>query len=314
LGDVAILSDTNIWCVGGIQLVEYDSLGQRIYPLYGAAHWDGTSWNLVKLPTNIGLNYTAYCTPTGIMAFSPNDMWLASGGVHKFNGSVITQSYWINTFPGHIGILDPGQSAEKLWGTSDNNLYAVGLKGGIAHFDGANWQKLSSPTQLGINDIYGATDPKTGGLEILAVATQIDSLPSQTQLLRIQGTSVSLVAMFPKVYSSVWFVPGEKYYLAGDGIISTNSLTNPVWKNDTTGANLFESGCIRGTNLSDIFVSGWGSTVIPDVAHYNGSTWFDYINQMPGGYGAYSRVAIRGNMMIAVGFVDQTAVMLVGKR
>jgi hypothetical protein len=187
LGDVAILSDTNIWCVGGIQLVEYDSLGQRIYPLYGAAHWDGTSWNLVKLPTNIGLNYTAYCTPTGIMAFSPNDMWLASGGVHKFNGSVITQSYWINTFPGHIGILDPGQSAEKLWGTSDNNLYAVGLKGGIAHFDGANWQKLSSPTQLGINDIYGATDPKTGGLEILAVATQIDSLPSQTQLLRIQG-------------------------------------------------------------------------------------------------------------------------------
>ena len=80
--------------------------------------------------------------------------------------------------------------------------------------------------------------------------------------------------------------------MAGDGIISTNSLSNSVWNNNTTGAYTFEAGCIRGANLSDIFVSGWGSNVIPDVAHYNGSTWFDYINQMPGGYGTYPRNSV----------------------
>jgi len=312
LNDAAILSDTNIWTVGTIVLI--DSTTPYGYPPYGAVHWDGTSWNLVKLPTSIGLNYTAYCVPTAIIAFSPNDIWLASGGVHRFDGKTITQSYWINNFPGNTGILDPGQFIGKLWGTSDNNLYAVATKGGIAHFDGTNWQKLSSPTQLDITDIYGATDPKTGGQEILAVANQLDSLPSQTQLLRIQGTSVSLVATFHKVYSSVWFVPGEMYYLAGDGIISTNSLSNSVWNNNTTSAYTFVAGCIRGTSLSDIFVSGWGSSVVPDVAHYNGSTWFDYLNQMAGGYGAYASVAFHGNTMIAVGQVAPNAVLLVGKR
>ena len=91
LNDVAILSDSNIWCAAGILLIEYDTLGQQIYTPYGAAHWDGTNWNLVKLPTSIGLNYTQYLTPTGIIAFSSTDLWLANGGgVQRFDGKVIT--------------------------------------------------------------------------------------------------------------------------------------------------------------------------------------------------------------------------------
>ncbi len=311
LKDVAILSDTNIWAVGEIQLVEYNSLGRRDYSPYGAVHWNGTSWKPIELPTNIGLTYTQYLTPTGIIAFALDDFWLADGGVHRFNGSEVTQSYWINKFPGNTGILDDGQDAEKLWGISSNNLYAVGRKGGIARFDGSNWQKLSSGTQFDIMDIYGATDSKTGELEILALATQLDSMPSQTQLLRIQGTSVSLVATLPKVYFSLWFIPGEKYYLVGDGIISTNSLENPIWNNIPIGTiTQFEAGGIQGANLNDIFVTGG----YLDVAHYNGSTWFDYINEIPGGYGSYSSVAVRGNTMVAVGLVNQNAVLLMGKR
>jgi hypothetical protein len=311
LSDVAILSDTNIWAVGEIQPVQYDSTGQRIYTPYGAANWDGVNWKLLKLPTSYGLSYTSYLTPTGIIAFTPNDIWLANGGVHKFNGQVVTQSYWINKFPGNPGILDEGQNAEKVWGTSDNNLYVVGRKGGLAYFNGTSWQKLSTGTQLDITDIYGATNPRTGELEILALATQIDSLPSQTELLRIQGTTVSLITTLPKVYFSLWFVPGEKYFLVGDGIISKNSLTDSAWTNSPIGTiTRNASGTIRGTALNDIFVVG----AYLDVTHYNGSTWYDYANEIPTANGGFSRVALRGDVMIAVGFVDQDAVLLMGKR
>ncbi len=164
---------------------------------------------------------------------------------------------------------------------------------------------------MDITDIYGATDSRTGQLEILALATQVDSLPSQSQLLLIQGTSVSLITTLAKVYFSLWFVPEEKYYLVGDGIISTNSSVNPIWSNISIGTvTQFEAGGIRGAALNDIFVTGG----YLDVVHYNGSTWYDYVNQLPNGYGSYSRVAIRGNTVIAVGDVDQNAVLLMGKR
>jgi len=311
LSDVAILSDTNIWAVGEIQPVQYDSTGQRIYTPYWAAHWDGVSWELLKLPTSYGLSYTSYLTPTGIIAFTPNDIWFANGGVHKFNSQVVTQSYWINKFPGNPGILDEGQNAEKVWGTSDNNLYVVGRKGGLAYFNGTSWQKLSSGTQLDITDIYGATNPRTGELEILALATQIDSLPSQTQLLRIQGTAVSLISTFSKVYFSLWFVPGEKYYLAGDGIMWKNSLDDSAWTDYPVGTiTRYGIGRIRGTGLNDIFATG----SYLEVVHFNGLTWYNYMNEIPSAYGSYSMVALRGNTMVAVGLVDQEAVLLMGKR
>ena len=304
LQDVAILSDTNIWCVGEIQLPD---------SIYNVAHWDGVSWKLIKLLATDELGSENFLNWTGILVLSPTDIWLADGtGIHKFDGNTITQSYWISpsAIKPNNTILGSGQFVRKVWGTSDNNLYAIATGGGIAHFDGSNWQKLSSPTQLDFMNIYGATNQKTGELEVLAIATQVDSIISRSQLLRIQGTSVSLITTLPKIYFSLWFVPGEKYYVVGDGIISTNSSTNLIWSNISIGANSqFEAGGIRGADLNDVFVTGG----YLDVVHYNGSTWFDYVNQLPSGYGSYSQVAIRGNTMIAVGAVDQNAVLLMGK-
>jgi len=313
LKDVAILSDTNIWVVGGINIVEYDSTGKQIYTPYGAVHWDGTNWKLVKLPTNIGLTYTQYLTPTGIIAFSLNDIWVANaGGIHKYDGIKITRSYWIANYLGNAGVLSSGQIVQKVWGTSDNNLYAVATGGGIAHFDGSNWQKLSSPTSLDIMNIYGATNPRNGKLEILAVATQLDSLPAQSQLLKIDGTSVTVVSTFSTTYFSTWFVPGEKYYIVGDGIITTPSMQNPSWSSVTIDSTTqYEAGHVCGTNANDIFITGSNL----DIIHFNGSTWYNYAHQIPSSYlGGYPGVALRGNTMVAVGFDNQTAILLMGKR
>ena len=154
--------------------------------------------------------------------------------------------------------------------------------------------------------------PKLGNWKYWRFATQTDSLPAQSQLLKIDGTTVTIVNTFTKVYFSTWFVPGEKYYVVGDGIISTNSSINPVWSNIPIGTiTQYEGGCIRGTGLNDILITGSNL----DVIHYNGSTWFDYENQIPSSLlGGYPGVALHGNIMVAVGFVNQTAVLLMGKR
>lgn len=310
--DVAIISDTDIWAVGEVNIVEYDSTGTQIYTPYGAAHWDGTNWKLVKLPISIS---GIYLKPLGIIAFSPTDIWFAEGtGVYKFDGNKIIQSYWIcpSALKPDNTLFSSGQIVQKVWGTTDNNLYAITLKGGIAHFDGSNWQKLSSPTTLDIMDIYGAINPSNGKLEILAVATQLDSLPEQSQLLKIDGTTVTVVSTFSKTYFSTWFVSGEKYYVVGDGIITTTSLQSPSWSSvmiDST--TQYEAGHVYGANANDVFITGSNL----DIIHFNGSTWYDYAHQIPSSYlGGYPGVALHGNTMVAVGFDNQTAILLMGKR
>ena len=44
-------------------------------------------------------------------------------------------------------------SVNKLWGTDDDNIYAVGQNGGIAHYTNGQWTKIQSGTDVGLIDI-----------------------------------------------------------------------------------------------------------------------------------------------------------------
>jgi len=48
-----------------------------------------------------------------------------------------------------------GWGIEKIWGTSSNDIYAVGDYGNIAHWDGKRWTKIESGTDVSLRDIYG---------------------------------------------------------------------------------------------------------------------------------------------------------------
>ncbi|MCX8055967.1 MAG: hypothetical protein N3A67_09925, partial [Ignavibacteria bacterium] len=47
-------------------------------------------------------------------------------------------------------------SINKLWGSSSNDLYAVGDYGNIAHWDGVKWRKIESGTTLNLKAISGS--------------------------------------------------------------------------------------------------------------------------------------------------------------
>ncbi|WP_459876919.1 beta propeller repeat protein [Desulfothermus naphthae] len=50
------------------------------------------------------------------------------------------------------------EDLHAIWGNSWDNVYAVGSKGTILHFDGNEWQRMDSPVNVTLRDIYGFGD------------------------------------------------------------------------------------------------------------------------------------------------------------
>jgi hypothetical protein len=176
---------------------------------------------------------------------------------------------------------------------------------------GSSWQKLNSGTTLDIRDIYGAQNCK-GEWEILAIASSSDT--KDNALLQIQSDNsikqLSVSGLLPFT-RGIWFVPNCNYYVVGNDIGQKSSLNNPAWSNAGFGdVFTYASGGISGNNTNDVFIVGSNL----EVGHYNGKSWYNYKNEIPTGYGALMRVAVKGNLAVIVGFVDQQPVAIIGRR
>jgi len=287
LYDVAIINDTLAYAVGEIYQDYY-----KDYQIYNVAKWNGREWELMKVQFLYFCNQTStYPFPANaIWAFNENDIWVSSGSqIVHWNGQVWS---WPECIP--VSVL-------KLWGENSHSIYAVGYNGGIAHYDGSRWRRIESGTKLNIYDIYGVSN------EILAVASDI-GVSFDKAILQIKGGAVSALSYQPIRYSleSVWFVAGRRYYVVGDGIFEKRRLTEMNW--NTISQDIFTT--IRGNALNDIFAVGVGGR----IEHYNGISWKNYQRETGLPSCIYGSVAVRGNLVIAVGFNGNRAIALIGKR
>ncbi|MEP0862715.1 MAG: glucosyl transferase, partial [Ignavibacterium sp.] len=157
LYDVAIIDENNIWAVGEIYLL--DSLGNPDPNAYNAVHWNGQQWELKRIPIYLPSGYPFYPVIKSVFAFNSNDIWFEAG-IH-WDGNSFKQIPFNIQWSGNVN---------KLWGSSSEDLFAVGNNGNIAHWDGRKWTKIESGTDLRINDIWGDYNEKTGKTEILAIA------------------------------------------------------------------------------------------------------------------------------------------------
>jgi len=103
-------------------------------------HWDGSTWQQGPLDPADG--------PLGmvraVFGTSSNDIWAATGeGMLRWDGTV-----W------HRFTAPELSQYTALWGSSASDLYAVGLGGWAAHWNGASWQRMSTGTT---NDLFGLT-------------------------------------------------------------------------------------------------------------------------------------------------------------
>ncbi|MBC8175454.1 MAG: hypothetical protein H8E82_07355, partial [Candidatus Marinimicrobia bacterium] len=139
LKDVAIIDENNVWVVGNI---DTDS------GYYGAAVWNGEVWNVRKLE-GTGISVSSI-TPRGIWYFSENDIWFASGSIYHWDG-VETSLEWLRD-------INTDETVEKIWYSSQSNIFFVGNEGTIVHYDGVNFDRMESGIDINLLDVYGSNE------------------------------------------------------------------------------------------------------------------------------------------------------------
>jgi hypothetical protein len=298
--DVVILDDTTAYAVGDLFFAD-TVVGQQTPNERNFAIWNGKQWTLQLVrylyPNGIASGGPLY----SIFAFNRNDIWVGGGEAFHWDGDS-----WIQT---GITTANFGGRLYRFWGNSSSDLYVVGTNGSMAHYDGHQWTKIQTGTSLDIQDIWGATDPRTGQQTILAVAAQpLESYDKM--ILNINGNTVTPVSdsgiNWP--LSSVWFLPNRHYYVVGSGIYEKHSLNDATWKNGPLDITQYYTYSIRGVDLNDVAtVGGYG-----EVLHFNGAKWNSFHDQT-GIDGNYNAVALKGDILIAVGVLNPPAIVAVGQ-
>jgi len=277
--DLWIVSEDNIWAVGQIIAEDpdssFDGSGEE---WFNAAHWDGEKWNLIRI-LNTATLYS-------IWYFSESDIWVSSGFPKHWDGQQWTMYHFQDM---GLGIE---VSTEHIWASSPNNVYFVGWKGSIVHYNGSNFTKMESGTTCKLEDVWGID-----GNHIWAVGTESDN--SRSVILFYNGKTWNTLHDTNnerKCWSnSVWTDNPYLLFLnGGSGRYLFDLMQEKLSKYESAGR--WFGYDIYGTAYNDIFASTAGS----EMLHYNGSTWYLY-PEVKAQFEDYFRIrAVKANDEIVV--------------
>jgi len=297
LYDVAIIDENYIIAVGTIYFT--DTIGQPDPQPYGAAIWDGQSWELKKLFYNTNIPVT----PRGIFVISPTEIYLASGSIFKWDGSSST----VQLVYSRLNLPDPNATIEKLWGNSSSSIYGVGNIGSIVFYNGQSWQRIESGTELIIRDVWGVIEKENNQRKVFCTVLSSVALGEHKILTIDENNKVdSLHWDTGRIVTSSWTKEGKFIYTSGWGVFSNKSGR---WIEERT-IPLFYTNRVRGNGLNDIVVVGnYGF-----LAHNNGKNWKVYDEFLQMTSADFYSVAVNTNTIVVVGYDGEKALTILGKK
>jgi hypothetical protein len=259
--DVWVFSRDNAWAVGEIYLA--DSAGNTdMGNPYNAAHWDGSKWEIMQVPT-AGFVGSGFYPLYTIFAFAPNNIWTFSGAgsYSHWNVQIWTTAY----------VAERQGGGQKLWGTSSSNLFLVGTNGSISRHNGSSWTKMESNTTVDLQDIWGIDDT-----HIWATGTNInDGRSVVSQYDGNRWTTIYDNANKPPNeyygFRTLWTDRADNIFLAGGSRTQLMHLKSHTFQQQNISAE-WVALQIRGRNRRDIFEARDGS----EVLHFNGVNWHRY--------------------------------------
>jgi hypothetical protein len=293
-----VFDDTTLWLIGN--------------SLYEAKN---SEWVKRSLVNQFGWNMDGTRSGTSLFAFSTSDAWLIAGGiVWKYNGKVAKEHrLWE---PPH-NVLEGTEGIRAAWGTSSRNMFFVGDKGTIVHFDGSNWTKFPKVTQKNLYAVHG-----TSGTNVWAAGYNTST--AQSVLLHFDGVtwredSISKLSNGIGGFIDVWTCDSAGHPLT----IATGSL---IWRKTGDGPWRRDSGRapnqapdkayiglgVRGNSANDFMgVGAWGT-----IIHWNGSTYLRYDELYEPSNLAYytGAFSMGGNTAVAVGAKNGRSWIAVGRR
>jgi hypothetical protein len=305
LRDVTIIDENNIWAVGEIHTAD---------DKYNAIHWNGSHWELKKIYYYGNCSAVMYPSLKAINAFSEEEIVLTNGGsIGWFDGNIVNLDCTVN--PLLTGAIN------KIWGTSSYDIYVVGNNGNIAHWDGSNWEKIESGTDVDLVDIWGSPDGNT-----IWVCGNEDFKP--TILLKIENQQAELLYSnrdnlfsydFNRLsgnFRSVWTDSDNFLYILTSYDLyraKNEDLTKPsaLWRN---ADNQIATLRARGSGSNDIFTVGNEGL----LCHYNGVSWRTYTG-LYSRFKTYRGLSVKDNIIVAVGQdyingIEDKAIITITKR
>ena len=228
----------------------------------GIRHFDGFSWTLMgSLSEDLFIN---------VRGTSGDDVF-ATGGILgeclHFDGRS-----WARTGGARAACMTPwGASTDygtaellmDFWGTSGNEVYAVGENGTILRYDGAAWSPLASgSTGLYLYGVWSASHK-----DVYAVG---DDYGIHTgMILHYDGSAWSTLVESPmESWNSVWGSSGSDVFVVGpQHILHYNGRTwSPM---DYPAGKMLND--VWGSSPTDVYAVGNYGTIL----HYDGTAWKD---------------------------------------
>lgn len=103
----------------------------------GAAYFNGSTFSVFD-------NLNTSGPLTDVWGSSLSNVWAVGWGLYRYNGT----SWSANAAP-----VDT--TYYGIWGTSANDIFAVGIGGVIVHYNGTRWMQMDSPTHEHLMDVWG---------------------------------------------------------------------------------------------------------------------------------------------------------------
>jgi len=297
LNDVWIFDKNNIWAVGWVQQDEFNGNCNIV-------RWDGTKWNYLNTG-EISSSSGIY----GIWALDSTIIYFGSGAIRRYKNGVFRYENTSNI------IFSQGQGVYKLWGNSENNIWGVGPKGTVVHFNGTSWKKVPCNINLDIQYINGNSE--TGE----AYSTAYDYAKFDDALLIFHNQD------------SVWV---ETVNLSDEIHVSSFGEAVPIGNNHLMISSyqvkiydLKTRGLINYSIPSDVMFSGefiswlagndfyqWGYS-IPDekvaILHYNGSSYQVYKPDIINSFKLGDCYAVK-DLAVFTGFANNKGYVITMKR
>jgi hypothetical protein len=262
-------------------------------------HWNGKSWSFVASPAFDSPYFHSPYYLTAVWGTGPADVWSVGADLSYDAVAIHWDGLHWSAVDG-LGALGAPLGAAAVWGSSSSDVWIVGPDfdgrgpGGIAHWNGAKWSSVATPTTPALRAITGTSATDAWAVGDLGV------------LLHWNGTawaseSNSSLPSPNLVLDSVWSSSGRDVWMGSVSESGSPQLehwdgtawsTSPVHGAQDIPFSSKNCGKPMGRTLEVVALWGSGSgdvwAAVGDVcgasfAHWDGVVW-SVSAQPPTGY------------------------------
>ena len=145
-----------------------------------------------------------------------------------------------------------------VWGSADDDVYAVGYDGTLLHYDGSAWETITTDGDdaVWLNAVWGSSD------------SDVYASGSVGALIHYDGTDWEIIPT--KTGQSLWDVWGTSdtdiFLVGASGAIAQYDGSSFSWTDLDIEKTLYS---VWGTGPDNVYAAGWGG----EILHYDGTTW-----------------------------------------